>query len=354
MLSYKKLSSAKVGLPPGSVVYIGENPPQPSKITIHTYDSHSYRTDDTFNLSAIQESLTAGKHVWIDVSGLADVTRIGTVCEELAIHPLIVEDIVNTRQRPKLEVFEHYLFMVFKLLNVQAEKLTYTNEQFSMLVRKNLLLTFRESDQYDLTSLYQRLSTQLSMIRQQGSDYLAYLIMDNVVDSYFNFVEATTSKLEKMEDLLIADPEKIGLQEIYTIKRNTLTLRKTIAPLRDIMNLLLEDPSRLIEPNYRLYYRDLHDHTIRLLESIDLHHDMTSNMLDIYLSTLNNNMSRTMKVLTQFASIFIPLTFISSIYGMNFVNMPELKLRYGYPTVLIGMTIMVISMRIYFKRKKIF
>lgn len=353
MHNHNQHASAKIGMLPGTIVYIGKHPPKPTYVKIHIYDSHTYQQLDVLNIQQIKDALAHGKHVWIDISGLADVVKISMLCGELKIHPLIVEDIVNTRQRPKLESFDHYLFMVFKLLSEPTTRLTYNTEQFSMLVKKNLLLTFRESNRYDLTPLYQRLTSELSMIRQQGSDYLAYLIMDNVVDNYFNFVESSTHQLEKMEDLLIDDPEKISLKEIYTIKRNTLTLHKTIAPLRDIMHLLLEDPSRLIDPNYRLYYRDLHDHTIRLLESVDLHHEMTSNMLDIYLSTLNNNMSRTMKILTQFASIFIPLTFIAGVYGMNFEYMPELKLRYGYPMILGVMLALVIWMLFYFKRKKL-
>lgn len=355
MIKYhRKHSSAKAGMPPGSVVYVGENPPQKSSVIIHVYDDHSYQKYTGFNLGAIQDALATEKHVWVDVSGLSDIEQINELCKRIAIHPLIVEDIVNTKQRPKLEVFDHYLFMVFKLLGPPTTSVAYSSEQFSLLVRKNLLLTFRESDNYDLSSLYKRLNAELPMMRIQGSDYLAYLIMDSVIDNYFNFVETSTTMLETMEDLLINDPESVNLKEIYTIKRHTLTLRKTITPLRDIMHLLLDDPSELIDENYRLYYRDLHDHTIRLLESVDLHHDMTTGMLEIYLSTLNNRMNKTMKILTQFASIFIPLTFIVGIYGMNFTYMPELNYHYGYPAVLTGMALLAGFMLYYFKRKKIF
>ncbi len=351
---HKKHASEKTGMPPGTMVYIGENPPQKTQITTHVYDNHSYFKHEGFHLEKIHQALAADKHIWIDVCGLADTQILQNLCEEFAVHPLIAEDIVNTRQRPKLEIFEHYMFMVFKILGAPTSKLTYTSDQFSLLVKKNLLLTFRESSHYDLSALYKRLRAELSMIPLQGSDYLTYLIMDNVIDTYFNFVEESTQALEKMEDFIISDPEQVNLQEIYTIKRHTLTLRKTISPLRDIMQLLLDDPRQLIDENYRLYYRDLHDHTIRLLESVDLHHHMTTGMLDIYLSTQNNRLNQTMKVLTQFASIFIPLTFIVGIYGMNFDYMPELKFRYGYPAVLGFMVILVIAMLFYFKRKKIF
>ena len=354
MTKHKQRASAKTGMLPGSMVYVGENSPLSSQAVIHIYNNQVYQKIHGFDFIAIQDALAADMHVWVDIKGLANIEEINDLCIEFAIHPLIAEDIVNTHQRPKLEVFEHYLFMVFKLLRPTENQLTYKSEQFSLLVRKNLLLTFRESDYYRMDTLYHRLNSELSMVRLQGSDYLTYLIMDNIIDNYFNFVEQSTQALEDMENLLIEDPESVSLQAIYTIKRQTLILRKTISPLRDIIHLLLDDPNQLIDESYRLYYRDLHDHTIRLLESIDLHHHMTSGMLEIYLSTLNNRMSQTMKVLTQFASIFIPLTFIVGIYGMNFDYMPELKYHYGYPIVLGVMFLMVIGMLYYFKRKKIF
>ncbi|MFI4955567.1 MAG: magnesium/cobalt transporter CorA, partial [Gammaproteobacteria bacterium] len=245
-------------------------------------------------------------------------------------------------------------FIVFKLLEHPAENATYTTEQFCLLVKQNLLLTFRESNTYDLSSIYKHLSTAHSLVREQGSDYLTYLIMDYIVDDYFNFVEATEVLLEEIEDQLIKNPESIQLPSLYTIKRRTLTLRKTIAPMRDIVHLLLDDHGELINKRYYLYFRDLHDHCIRLVESIDLHREISSNMLDIYLSTLNNRMSQTMKILTMFASIFIPLTFIVGVYGMNFKNMPELSWQYGYPTVIIGMVLLAGTMLFYFKRKKLF
>ena len=267
---------------------------------------------------------------------------------------MVIEDLLNTKQRPKLDVVDDYFFIVFKLLETPADQLTYNTEQFSMLIKQNLLLTFRESDTYDLTSLYKRLSADHSLVREQGSDYMTYLIMDYIVDDYFNFVEATSLLLEKIEDQLIKKPESIHLQSLYTIKRRTLTLRKTIAPLRDIVHLLLANHGELINERYHLYFRDLHDHCIRLVESIDLHREMSSGMLDIYLSTLNNRMNETMKILTMFASIFIPLTFIVGVYGMNFKFMPELNWRYGYPLILVGMTFLAVLMLYYFKRKKLF
>lgn len=354
MATYKKQTSDKSGMPPGTIIYVGANPPQATQCVVHIYDSQNYQTFTEYDFVIVHEALAHNKHVWIDIAGLADTNQINQVCNELKIHPLIIEDIVNTQQRPKLELFELYAFLVFKLIGPPSKRFTYTSEQFSLLMKKNLLITFRESKNYDLSPLYQRLQSELSMIHRKGSDYLTYLVMDNIVDHYFNYVEDLTDVLEKMEDSLIADPEKISLKEIYTLRRHALTLRKSIGPLSDIVHLLLTDDAQLINAAYRLYYRDLYDHTLRLLESINMTHDMTSSMLDIYLSTLNTGMNRTMKVLTQFASIFIPLTFIVGVYGMNFDYMPELKWHYGYPAVMTLMACIVLGMLYYFKRKKIF
>lgn len=354
MSKHKKHSSSKTGLLPGTAVYVGEHPPKPTHITIHVYDAQSYEMINHFQSEKIDTALNEGKHVWIDVAGLEDCKKITKICTEYKIHPLVIEDLLNTRQRPKLDVIDDYLFVVFKLLETPLDQLTYTTEQFSLIIKQNLLITFRESDAYDLSTLYKRLSAEHSLVREHGSDYLTYLLMDYIVDDYFNFVEETGNLLEQVEDQLINKPETIELQSLYTTKRRTITLRKTIAPLRDIVHLLLTDDGGLINDRYNLYFRDLYDHCIRLVESIDLHREMSASMLDIYLSTINNRMNETMKILTMFASIFIPLTFIVGVYGMNFEFMPELGWRYGYPTVMAGMTLLAVCMLYYFKRKKLF
>ncbi|KTD49286.1 magnesium/cobalt transporter CorA [Legionella quateirensis] len=354
MRHHKKHASSKTGLLPGTAVYVGEHPPKPTHISVHIYDTQSYEMLNNFHIEKINSALSDGKHIWIDVAGLGDSNKITKICSEYKIHPLVIEDLLNTRQRPKLDIIEDYLFIVFKLLETPLDQLTYSTEQFSLIIKHNLLITFRESDSYDLSPIYKRLNAEHSLVREHGSDYLTYLLMDYIVDDYFNFVEETSILLEKIEDQLIKKPETIELQSLYTTKRRTITLRKTIAPLRDIVHLLLTDDGGLINDRYNLYFRDLYDHCIRLVESIDLHREMSASMLDIYLSTLNNRMNETMKILTMFASIFIPLTFIVGVYGMNFQFMPELGWRYGYPMVMTGMTVLAVLMLYYFKRKKLF
>lgn len=219
MTHHKQDASAKSGMPPGSAIYIGANPPLPSKVNIHIYDKKTYTLQEGFNFDVMHAALGAGKHVWVDVYGLKNTKDISALCEEFGIHPLIAEDILNTQQRPKLDSFDECLFIVFKLLDSAEDELTYSTEQISLVVKRNLLLSFRESDDYDFTSLYTRLSAELSFIREHGSDYLTYLIMDGIVDDYFNFVEESATNLEKMEDLLISAPEDINLGSVAKSKR---------------------------------------------------------------------------------------------------------------------------------------
>ncbi|KTD62273.1 magnesium/cobalt transporter CorA [Legionella spiritensis] len=354
MTKHKQKVSAKTGMLPGSAIYVGDREPLPTTIRVHIYDDQSYHQYNHHDTAKIHQALDNHKYVWIDVAGLSKVETICDCCNTFNIHPLILEDILNTKQRSKLDVLNDGLFIVLKLLQAPGNQLTYGSEQFSMIVRNNLLLTFRESDHYDLSTLYKRLSADNSLIRNHGTKYLAYLIMDNIVDDYFNFVEAAEDTLSAVEDRLIVDPADISLNELYAIKRRTITMRKVIAPLRDIIHLLVSpEQNHFIESRYLIYYRDLHDHAIRLVELIDLHREMSAGMLEIYLSALNNRMNETMKVLTLFASIFIPLTFIAGVYGMNFEFMPELKWRYAYPVIMVIMTAIAAAMFYFFKKKKL-
>lgn len=353
MSKHRKRSSAKRGMLPGSVVYVGENPPHITRVYIHIFDSQGYERFEQFDEEQIKKALAAKKYVWIDVYGLASVEKISHCCNLFSIHPLIVEDIMHTRQRPKIDLLTDGLFIVFKMLDANAAHDNYGSEQFSMIVKKNLLFTFRESDKHQFANMYHRLETEHNLIRDHDTVYLAYLLMDNIIDGFFDFVEAIDQPLIHIEDLLTTNPETISLQDIYAIKRQTMILRKTIAPLRDIVHLLLSEHSHIIQARYQIYFRDLHDHCLRLLEALDLQREMTNNMLDIYLSTINNRMNETIKVLTLFASIFIPLTFIAGIYGMNFDYIPGLKWRYGYPFIISVMTILALLMVYYFKRKKL-
>ncbi|ARG99051.1 magnesium/cobalt transporter CorA [Legionella micdadei] len=353
MAHYKRKSSAKAGMLPGTAVYVGKNPPATTHVSVHIYDAKSYKKLKTFQPELIRQALAKKQHVWVDVCGLADAQQITRICAEFSVHPLIIEDILNTDQRSKLDDLEDCLFIIFKLLDTPTHNLVYNVEQLSMVLKETLLLSFRETDRYDFAPIDRRLKAKEPIIREQDSEYLCYMIMDCIIDDYFNFVEECEQILEKMENLLIKNPSAINLSELYAIKRRTMTLRKIIAPLHDIIHILVIDQKHLLNGKYLLYYRDLFDHTARLLESIDLQRETINGILEMYLSTLNTRMNETMKILTVFASLFIPLTFIAGIYGMNFVYMPELKWHYAYPAVLLIMLILAILMFCYFKRKRL-
>lgn len=353
MVHFRKQSSAKRGMMPGSAVYVGENPPKPTRAFIHIYDESNYQCHEGFDQALVEAALEEKKTVWIDIFGLQNVEQINHCCNVFGVHPLIVEDIMNTHQRPKVDVINEGLFIVFRMMDKPKEQECEESEQFSIIIKENLLITFRESDDEELVSLYKRLAMENSLIRDQVVDYLAYLLMDQVVDNFFDYVEGIEQSLTAIEDRLIENPQTISLQNLYVIKRRIMLLRKIIAPLRDIVHLLISSKGKLINAEYHMYFRDLHDHCLRLLEAIDLQREMTNNMLEIYLSTLNNRMNETMKILTLFASIFIPLTFIVGVYGMNFDYMPELKWRYAYPMVLCGMAFLAVAMLYFFKKKKL-
>lgn len=354
MIKHKQFVSSKAGLPPGSAIYIGDAPPSTTHISMHIYNQETYECVTGFDHLIIEQALKDGFKVWIDIYGLADTARISSVCEYLHIHSLVAEDIVNTKQRPKLDFFDDYLFIVFRLLDSPTTQLEFSYEQISLLMKKNILLTIRETNDYHLSPIYKQLSAKLSFIRSHDISYLLYSVMDDLIDKYFQFVEESTKMIEKMEDISINNPEKISPKAIYLIKRRIIHLRKVIAPLRDIIHSLLKDAGHFIEKHDFVYYRDLYDHTARLIESLNFHHDLTSETLNIYVSIVNTRMNQTMKVLTVFASLFIPLNFIVGIFGMNFASMPILQWAKGFHIVLASMFILVVVMLYYFKRKKLY
>ena len=346
--------SSKHGMLPGSAVYVGSRTPNPTKMTAYVYSRQKFETLTDVNIKQIQEALKNDCHIWIDICGLADTQSIVNLCRSLSIHPLIIEDVLNTHQRPKMEAIDKDIHITLKLLDVDKEQCNYQTEQISLINRSNLLISIRESELYDFKHLYQRFSEEYALVHAHESNFLMYLVIDTVVDDYFRFIEATGDQLEQMENNLIQDPDQLNLKTLYTVKRRTTTLRKILSPLRDVIHLLLSEHPQEIHETYNIYYRDLYDHCNRLLEQVDLHREISSSMLDIYLSIQNNRMNETMKVLTLFASIFIPLGFIASVYGMNFTYMPELRWHYSYPVVLLCMLTLAIGMLIYFKHKRIF
>jgi magnesium transporter len=337
---------------PGAVTYQGSKEKLVTKLEIIDYSKshldhlHTENVEDAFNFKGTD-------HItWINVDGLSNSHEIERLGEHYKLHPLIQEDIVTTFQRPKLDEYVDYLFIVFKMLhyNDEAEMI---NEHVSMVLGTDYVLTFQEADGDVFGGVRERLMNDKGRIRQAGADYLMFALLDAVIDNYFNVIETLSDKIEILEDLLFENKTTEDItQDIQELKKEVLKIRRAIIPLREVINRLEKSDTPLIEERTRNYVRDLYDHIIQVSENIDLYREMTWGLMDMYMTTISNKMNEIMKVLTIMASIFIPLTFMAGIYGMNFEYMPELKLKYGY-FVLWGLMLLVLLLMIwYFRRKK--
>ncbi|MBR9913804.1 MAG: magnesium/cobalt transporter CorA [Algicola sp.] len=352
-LHKKKKSYRASNLPPGTMAYKGKKQTVTTNIEIVNYSKdhykmfHSNNVEDAFNFKG-------NDHVtWININGLNNLEDIETVGLHYNLHPLTLEDIVNTNQRPKLEEFENYLFIVFKMLYIKNDtELHY--EHMSLIVGEDYVLTFQEADGDVFDDLRERLSTSKGRIRTQGSDYLMYTLLDAIVDNYFTVIEAFGDRVEDLESALFqsesANNDTPGV--IQDLKQEILKMRRSIYPLREVINRMEKTDCVFIEEKTHSYLRDLYDHIIQVSESVDLYREMIWSLMDMYMTIISNKMNEIMKVLTIIATIFIPLTFIAGIYGMNFKNMPELRTENGYFILLGVMFVLFIFMLIYFRRKR--
>jgi magnesium transporter len=290
---------------------------------------------------------------WIDVDGLHDVEMLGELGECFGLHPLVVEDILNTEQRPKLDDYGEYIFVVLKsLYHVDEESGEPAIEQTSLVLGPNYVLSFQEREGDEFDPIRDRIRANKGRVRKASVDYLAYAPIDLIVDQYFVVLERFGDRIESLEEELVADPTTETLQVIHHLKRELIFLRKSVWPLREVIGALERAESTLIHESTDLYLRDAYDHTIQVIDAVETFRDMLSGMLDIYLSSVSNRMNEVMKVLTIIATVFIPLTFIAGLYGMNFKSMPELNWPWAYPLVWGIMIIIAASMVIYFRRKR--
>lgn len=337
---------------PGAVTYRGSKEKLITKAEIIDYSKSHLEHLHTENVSDAFNFKDTDRVTWINVDGLSNSREIEILGEHFELHPLIQEDIVTTYQRPKLDEYSDYLFLVFKMLhyNDNAEMIY---EHVSMVVGKDYVLTFQEADGDVFDGVRERLMNDKGRIRQAGADYLMFALLDAVIDNYFTVIETLSDKIEVLEDLLFESKATDDItQDIQELKKEVLKIRRAIVPLREVINRLEKIDTPLIEDRTRNYIRDLYDHIIQVSESIDLYREMVWGLMDMYMTTISNKMNEIMKVLTIMASIFIPLTFMAGIYGMNFEYMPELKLKYGY-FILWGLMFVVLALMIwYFRRKK--
>ena len=349
---FRKPSRIKkeIGLAPGTLTYTGEKDTSSLFVEIYEYDSDTFETKDFDNVDEALKIECPEKNTWININGLRHTDAIGKLGRHFKLHPLLLEDIVNIGQRPKLDEYEDCLFAVFKMLYYDEEN-QLKIEQISMVLGKNYVLTFQEAEGDVFDSVRARIKEDKGRIRKVGSDYLFFCLMDAVVDHYFLIMETLGEKIEDLEDSLLDDPNESTVYKIQQLKRESLNVRRSIFPLREVVSRL-EKSDTLISNTTKAYIRDLYDHTIQIIETIETYRDMLWGLMDMYMSSVSNKMNSIMKVLTIIATIFIPLTFIVGVYGMNFENMPELHYKYGYYTVIVFMFLIFIGMLYYFKKKK--
>jgi magnesium transporter len=352
MVRFIKKSSKTRGLPPGSIVHIGEKKTEEVKISFMDYTIGKF---DEKEVKKVEECFPFKRKptvTWINVDGLHDVDVIEKLGSCYDIHPLVLEDIVNTDQRPKMEDFEKYIFFVLKMLYIDEKTHEIHSEQVSLILGQNYVISFQEKIGDVFNAVRERIRKGKGRIRKMGSDYLAYSLVDAIIDNYFIILEGIGEKVESIEQDVVSNPNPEVLQQIYNLKRETIYLRKSVWPFREVINGLLREESKLIKKGTHIYLRDLYDHSIQVIDTIETFRDMISGMLDIYMSSVSNKMNEVMKVLTIFAAIFIPLTFIAGVYGMNFQYMPELSLPWAYPAIWIIIILVGVSLLVYFRHKK--
>lgn len=342
----------KMGLPPGTPVYTGEKKEEAVRITIIDYDTDHIEEKETSHVDACSGLRDTPSVSWINVDGIHDLEVIGAFGECFGLHPLVVEDIAHTGQRPKIEDYEDYIYIVFSMLTYDNEKMEVRDEQVSLILSEHFVLSFQErrGDIFDM--IRERIRNAKGRIRKMGADYLAYTLVDAVVDQYFIILENVGDRIEELEESLMRNAEPETMQEIHRLKREMLYLRKSIWPLRESISGLEKSESPIIKKVTLKYLRDVYDHTIQIIDTVETFRDMLSGMHDTYLSSISNHMNEIMKVLTIIATIFIPMTFIAGIYGMNFRFMPELAWRWGYFVVWGIVVAIAVIMILFFRRKK--
>jgi magnesium transporter len=353
MAKLMKKRSRKAGLPPGSLVHIGETITGEVKIAVIDYQGTHFEEKQIKTVEECFPLKETATVTWINIEGLHQVEVIKQLGDHFGLHPLVQEDILNTDQRPKMEDYDDYLYLVAKMLSHDEKKNGLVIEQISIILGPNFVLSFQEGIEGDVfNATRDRIRNSKGRIRNLGADFLAYTLLDSIVDNYFLILERMGETIEFLEEELVESPTRRTLHAIHALKRQMIFLRKSVWPLREVVNSLERGDSPLVSDTTRPYFRDVYDHTIHVIDTIETFRDMISGMLDIYLSSVSHRLNEVMKVLTIIATLFMPITFIASIYGMNFEFMPEIHWRWGYTVTLGIMAVVAIAMLIYFRKKK--
>jgi magnesium transporter len=347
-----KKVSKKTGAAPGTLVHIGEKKIDRAKISLMVYDRDAITSRELAAITDLPEiDAGAGNTVWLNIDGLHDVALIETIGARFGIHSLTLEDILQTGQRPKAELFDAYMYIVLKELQYREADEVLASEQISFLLLPGMLISFQESVGDVFDGVRERLAKGKGRIRGLGSDYLAYALLDAIVDQYFVILEKLGQDIESVEEELTESPKSRTMQRIHELRHEFIYLRKQIWPLREVVNNLSKDDSGIFQEKTRLFLRDVYDHTIQVIDTVESYRDILSGFLDLYLSIVSNKLNEVMKVLTLISTIFIPITFIVGVYGMNFKYMPELDWRWGYFGAW-GLILVVVGLMVFYVKKK--
>ena len=349
----KKKGLAKfIGKAPGTGGYIGEKNREKTEIEIIDYSKDKFEIHNVQNVEEAFKFKTTDQITWINVNGLNLIDEIEKLGKYFGLHPLVLEDIVDTSHRPKVEEYENYIFVVLKMLyfNKQGD---FVIEHISMVIGDTYVLTFQEVDEDIFHFIRERIANPESRLRRSKADYLAFAIIDTIVDNYFAIIEDFAERLELLEDQLFDEnPLESSPKDIQIVKKEILRIRRNVFPIREVISKLEKTEHPVVEEKTRNFFRDIYDHIIHINENIEIYRDMVWGLMDMYMTSVSNKMNNIMKVLTIIATIFIPLTFVVGVYGMNFEYMPELKYRYGYYWVWGIMLLLFVGMLFFFRRKR--
>ncbi|KAF3363238.1 Magnesium transport protein CorA [Chlamydiales bacterium STE3] len=351
MSRFLRKRARKIGVPPGTLFYTGDSIEKKLNMTVVEYDNDKITKKHNPMSATGLDYLRAHKNTWINVCGINNAAKIAEIGQGFKLHSLLLEDVMNPVQRSKVEDYKDYIFVVTRLLSYNKEKGTIEDEQFSFILGPNYLISFVEKENAFLKALYERLEVPNNRIRRSGVDYLAYSLLDAIVDSYFLILETIDNQLEGLEEDVLNSPKISTLSEIQQAKGEMALLRKSIWPMREVINQLRKTDSSLISNATKLFFYDVYDHIVQEIETIEGFRDIVSGMLDIYMSNINQRTNEIMKVLTVITTIFVPLTFIASLYGMNFSHMPGLESTWGFSLTLIAMLLSVAIMFFFFRKR---
>jgi magnesium transporter len=340
----------KMGKAPGTVSYLGTKDKTDSRVYATLYNADSFEEEETIDIAHILDIKASNKTTWINVVGINDEPFIESLGTKFGLNPLVLEDAVNTEQRPKIDEYEDYIFGVFRMLYLNGDQ-EIVGEHVAMVLMENTVLVFQEVEDDVFNGVRNRIEVKAGRIRSRGADYLFFALLDAIIDNYFMVLEHINEKIETLEDEVYNDPKPVVAQNIQELKKEILKIRRWIFPVKELIGRLIDSENKLITKDTKLFLRDALDHMLEINESLQIYREMSMSLMEMYMSNMSNKMNEVMKVLTIMASIFIPLTFIAGIYGMNFDHMPELHAENGYYYVWGVMIFLFIGMMVYFKKK---